>query len=91
MRTDSSPLSLTAPTSPAPRHPFDRWLWENRISQRAGAVRIGVSNTWLGRFLLPPDDPKYVRPSPEIIAAIAEMTCGVVGETDWPKAADARP
>lgn len=45
---------------------------------------IGVSNTWLGRFLLPPTDKRYVRPSPEIIAHIEKITESAVTAADWP-------
>ncbi|MBX3480112.1 MAG: hypothetical protein KF842_06905 [Caulobacter sp.] len=59
------------------------------MSQRQGANLIGVSNTWLGRFLLPASDLKYVKPSPEIIALIEDLTGREVSAKDWPDPAPA--
>lgn len=83
MRADEPSTAGLIPT-PAQRHPFERWLWERRTSARAAAGIIGVSYTYLGRFMLPPEDARYVRPSPEIIDHIARLTEGAVTAEHWP-------
>ncbi len=84
MQTDSHLAGASNDPPALTRHPFELWLFERRISQRKAAERLGISNTWLGRFLLPPEDVRYVRPSPELRQAIREMTDGEIGEDRFP-------
>lgn len=76
-------MSEIAPSAPIERSPFDRWLWENNISNVEAGKRLGRHPLTIGRWRKPLSDPARRIPDQEGMKAISRMTGGELGPPDF--------
>jgi hypothetical protein len=73
---------MNAP-APVPHPPFNRWLFERRLTNTWAASNLGCSTEYVRLMCLPLSDPKRRRPGVQMRRRIAELTGGAIGADAW--------